>query len=98
MQDPDRGFLDKAMNNLTENSPAIVNNIIDNYTLGVTLITIFLSLFIIGTLSLVLDSILSYKKTIKSKPIEEAPSKSNRELFEEELLNIDYSVDYDNLP
>jgi hypothetical protein len=96
MQDPDRGFLDKAMNNLTETSPAIVSNIIDNYTLGVTLITIFLSLFIIGTLSLVLDSILSYKKTIKSKPVETS-TKLNKENFEEDLADIDYSVDYDNL-
>ena len=70
----------------------IDTSIIDTRSFGIMLITIFLSLFVIGTLSLILDSVVyhiknkQYDKNIKN------PDKTKT--FDNDLSKEDYSVDY----
>lgn len=70
---------------------------VDNYTLGVFLITIFGSLFLLGTLSLLLDSLVGKLQVSKVKIEKYTESNNKIEDFSEDLTDIDYSVDYDNL-
>jgi YbbR domain-containing protein len=67
----------------------------NSYDIGIALITIFLSLFIVGILSLVLDSLLFIKSNKESKKINSS-IKQDQYRFESDLSEIDYTVEYDN--
>lgn len=74
-------------------------NFWDSYALGIFLVTIFGSLFTIGTLSLLLDSLVGKTKIVKKTRNIKTLINTNEEnsvIFNDED-NRDYSILYDDL-
>jgi predicted PurR-regulated permease PerM len=70
---------------------------INNYEFGISIIILFIALFLLGTFFLIIDSFVSKVSKTNKNVATETNKNNDLENFETDINEIDYSVDYDNL-